>query len=209
MASYFIDGVLDLKNENSWNKPVLLFAGMDLVSDFKRWLWDNFDRSYSELFEKYYFKQLEYQVLEKKWEMPAVYVNLYSDYYNYYRKQIILTFPILLLLEYGVKKEKVKALYEIYKVYYSIVLAVDDFYDVEKDIENRILTPIIVKYFMANRGFPDVNDRLDAEREKMEQEIFEMSKKMEIICENSHINFQVFRKVLDTYLDYENNKVRL
>lgn len=203
IASYLIDSCLDLTKENIWNKPTFLFAGMQLYSEYKLWVETSFDRSFSDVLEKLYHYQWEYQVLERKWEMPLNYVVEYNGYDKYYKKQIVLLHPFLLLKIFGYNDEKIKNISNCFQIYYSIILEIDDLFDVAFDIDNQILTPIVSNYYLKYRELPTHKDN---KIEQLLKEVkLDVKKRIELLqeyCRNNSINFSVFKNVLLQYVEF-------
>lgn len=207
-SSYLIDSALDLKSENEWNKPVYLFAGMKIVSEYFAWLKENCSQDIVEVYEKYYQKQLEYQVLERKWEMPVEYIQRFHSYEKYYQKQLILLYPFLLLSQYGIEENRVVAIYQAFQVYYSIVLAVDDYCDAEHDIVNKTLTPISAKYYLINSELPSVNSNLEEVLLETEREICSLIKQLQAVCKENDLDENAFLKTIKLFVDVENGKLK-
>lgn len=208
VASYLIDSSLDLKNSNEWEKPIYLFAGMKLVADFQYWILSKYSDDIYSVYEKYYNLQLSYQVMEKQWEMPMDYINKFSSYENYHFKQIILMFPFLLLNIAGVEEAHSVLMYRIFKLYYSIVLALDDYYDAKIDICNKTLTPISVKYYLSNNKLPDEKSDISAELSQTEDEIFKLIDSLISICKGNEIDPDLFLSFISKFADCENYKLK-
>lgn len=196
LSSYFLDSALDIKEENEWIRPSYLFAGMELQYDFKKWISLNFSSQFVTYYDKYYLCQWEYQSLEKKWEMPVEYVNRYNTYYNYYKKQIILLIPIILLANYNISKDNFINALNAYKLYYSLVLAIDDFLDVIIDIQNKTLTPVISKYYLSHNVLPNIDSNMEAELDLSRREMCELYNLLERHCFDRKMDFYIFEKQL-------------
>ena len=207
-SSYLVDSALDLESENAWNKPVYLFAGMKIVSEYFSWLKENCSYDMVAVYEKYYQKQLEYQVLERKWEMPIAYIQRFSSYEKYHQKQLILLYPFLLLSQYGIEENRVMAIYQVFQLYYSIALAVDDYYDAEFDIENQTLTPISAKFYLINSELPSVDSDLKEVLLETEKEICSLIKQLQIVCKENDLDENAFLKTIKLFVDVENGKIK-
>lgn len=207
-SSYLIDSALDLERENAWNKPVYLFAGMKMVSEYFSWLKEKCSQDMVAVYEKYYQKQLEYQVLERKWEMPIAYIQRFHSYEMYHQKQLILLYPLLLLSQYGIEENRVTAIYQAFQLYYSIALAVDDYYDAKFDIENQTLTPISAKYYLINGELPSVDSDLKEVLIETEKEICSLIKQLQAVCKENDLDENAFLKTIKLFVDVENGKIK-
>lgn len=196
LSSYFLDSLLDLKDENEWVKPSHLFAGMELQCDFENWILRDFPTHIYTLYKKFYYLQWEYQSLEKKWEMPKEYISRFNSYYQYYQKQIVLLFPLALLPFYEVQEGYSKAIYQAYQLYFSLLLSIDDYLDIQIDISNMSLTPVIAKFFISHGYLPNICTDVSKELELSRIEITELYNRLQNHCKENEIDFAVFEKQL-------------
>ncbi len=207
-ASYLIDSALDLRTANEWEKPTYLFAGMNISADFQMWLKDKHGQHFLSLYQEYYKLQWQYQVLERKWEMPMEYIQNFHSYQKYYYKQIVLLFPILLLSQYGIDDSKTLQIYQAFQLHYSLVLAVDDYYDAAFDIVNQTLTPIAAKYYLRNGHLPNADSNNSAELSQTETEIFHIIREIKGLCNKANITSEIFFENLERFIDFEHEKMR-
>lgn len=189
--AYYTDSTLDLKSENPWQQPKYMFAAMSLYHDYLFWLQNAYPPECFALFRKLYSEQLSYQVLEKQWEMPASYCKTFYTYTQYYQKQNILLFPIYLGITYH-KKHSLngeKMIVDILKLYYSIMLALDDIVDIQYDLSFLTLTPLFSKYYYNhNFSLPTTSSEFNLEIENARQELMRLKADLNSMCAKT--NFQ-------------------
>lgn len=207
-ASYLIDSALDLRTANEWEKPTYLFAGLNICADFQMWLKDKHGQHFLDLYQEYYKLQWQYQVLEREWETPMEFIQNFHSYRKYYYKQIVLLFPILLLSQYGIDDSKTLQIYQAFQLHYSLVLAIDDYYDATFDIVNQTLTPIAAKYYQQNGHLPDTNSDISDELSQAETEIFQIVDEIKELCKKANLKSEIFFENLERFVDFAHEKMR-
>lgn len=151
LATYFLDSVMDhSKVEDKQFLILSLFIGIDLFCSFRQWFCEEFDQEDVAEFEKYFKSQFEYQLVEQVVNYKS-YSELFSTYTdNYWLKQCILLYPILAFCRKGYINYQVDEVKHIYHKYFSVLLQIDDYMDIDYDLKLEILTPLQAVFYNKN-----------------------------------------------------------
>lgn len=156
ISAFFLDQSLDSLEKNPEKKTRAFQISSYLLLNYFEWLTEKF-KSKLPLFYKYYKKQTNYLITEKKWEFPQLYLSIYGYPEKIYEKEIILLFPLELC-----KRESyicdIKILKNLFINYYSFILLSDDIVDIKFDINNRCLTYPIALYFRLKGKLPECSE---------------------------------------------------
>lgn len=132
---------------NSWEIPKTVFCALKLFNSYHTWVCSEYGYSVEKEFNYLFNRQLEYQVLEKQWEMPSVYSTRYSKLENVFEKEIVLLFPIL-LLDRCLKIESESGLVLSFaKAFYTYLLISDDLNDLVWDINGKTQSHVTALFF--------------------------------------------------------------
>ena len=155
--AYLTDLTLDAFSSgefNPWEIPKATFGAMILFNNYVEWMKSNYEERFVLIFFHLYNQQMKYQILEKQWEMPSEYCSFYINPEEYYKKQIVLLFPIIIIdLPKKVKNFSIKFL----KDYYSYLLISDDLNDLAWDIQSKTLSYVIANFYERKKKLPSLN----------------------------------------------------
>ena len=159
ISSYLLDSVMDFREREGEELARFLFVGMDLFADFKAWFANEFDESSMDMFDRYYYTQMEYQMIERSSNISE-YSKLFPDYSNYWIKQCILYAPIQVFAKEGFFTLNSNEVENLYHSYYSLLLKIDDYMDVSIDLRLESLTPLQSQYFSLNGKLAEEEEEL-------------------------------------------------
>lgn len=146
----FLDEAVDSQKVSSRRVRSYQISSYLLLRYFD-WLRSNYTIETILYFYKYYKIQTDYLVLEKKWDMPQLYLSSYGTEEDIYKKAILLFFPIEMFLK-EIDFNYSRIFKKLFINYFSYILLADDILDVDFDIENRCLTyPIVLHYKLVNK----------------------------------------------------------
>jgi hypothetical protein len=197
-SSYFCDTLIDINGMSSDDSIESIFMFAALYSDFKVYLESEYRKETIVVFDQYVASQIKYQKLEKQWDNPIEYINMYKNYtIDYSNKAIIWLFPIELLTKLNVSENNRFQLLNLFKLFFAAVFCIDDIGDVENDIKNKTLTPIIAKHYINNNEMPKTDCDLSKELKESFIEFYELVNKIKCFQDDKGINCSGIIEILE------------
>jgi hypothetical protein len=154
ISAFFLDQSLDsleydlpIRTRTSQISTYLLFK-------YFEWVSKRYPPRIKSLFINYYKRQTDYLEIEKKWDLPQLYLSMYGCPEKIHEKEILLLFPLELceVNSYFLQPSVIK---ELFVNYFSFILLADDIIDLSFDIHHRCLTYPIATYFKLRGKVPE------------------------------------------------------
>ena len=152
LMTFFYDYCLDRADEEQY--PEALFVSLNMYSEYRKFIAGRYGEPGLKLLDKNNSAQVYYQMIERQWFHPAEYQRVHPDYTDYYQKQILCMTHLELLRLEDVNKAYADDFIQLYELYWSLVLLIDDIMDVARDIESHTITPMIGWFYSAYGTMP-------------------------------------------------------
>lgn len=152
--AFFLDQSLDSLENNPSTRVRSSQISSYLLFNYHEWLIKTDDPDITLSFYKYYSRQANYCIVEKKWLFPEIYLTIYGSSDKIFMKEILLLFPLQLYKRNLFSLTPYALLENLFVNYFSFILLADDLIDLSFDISHHCLTYPIVKYFELERELP-------------------------------------------------------
>jgi hypothetical protein len=154
ISAFFLDQSLDSLEYNPSIRARTSQVSTYLLLKYFEWLTKRYTPRIKSLFINYYKRQTDYLEIEKRWDLPQLYLSMYGSPEKIHEKEILLLFP-LELCEVNSYFPQPSVIKELFVNYFSFILLADDIIDLSFDIHHRCLTYPIAIYFKLRGKLPE------------------------------------------------------